>query len=212
VDIALGGRRRVRHGFLLLTCAVMMPCIGGFALEAQVLQLRPIADVSLPTRVSIRDGSIHVRQKIGVTFGARMTATFNDRLDVVTTVTYSPASATLYGSGKQMELSAGSHSLGTSTGIRYWLVPPLGNFSWELHTGVGLVLGGRPIYEDLFESSTVSAVTGTSLRYQIGRIVSLKLRVQQRLFRLRFGMPDSGGKRPLQVTFGLGLPFLESLR
>jgi hypothetical protein len=43
--------------------------------------------------------------------------------------------------------------------------------------------------------------------------VSLKLKVHERLFRLRFGTVDSGRSRsPLQVSFGLGLPFLESLR
>lgn len=182
-------------------------------LQAQVVQLRPLAHVSLPTRISMSDGVIHVRQKIGVTFGARMTVTFNDRLDVVTSITYSPGYASLHGAGKRMELTSGAHSLGGSTGARYWLLPPPRNLSWEIHTGVGLVFGGQPSYEDLFESSTLSGVLGTTLRYQIGRIVSLRLRVEERLYRLRFGGRDTGGsKRPLQVSFGLGLPFLESAR
>jgi hypothetical protein len=204
---------RYRTSVLLLGCGVTLAAPQTSLLEAQVVQLRPYADVSFPTRFSFKDGTIHLRQKVGVRFGARMTLTFSQLFDVVTTVTYSPGSATLHGAGKRIELASGPHSLGAATGARYWLVPPGKNFSWEVHTGVGMVFGGRPAYEDLFESSTLSAVMGTALRYQIGRIVSLKLRVQERLFRVRFGMLDSGSsKSPFQVSFGLGLPFLESIR
>jgi hypothetical protein len=193
-------------------CTAALVCGAGSRLQAQVVRISPLADLSLPTRISFQDGAIHVRQKIGVTFGARMTLTFNHRFDVVTAVTYSPGYATLHGAGKRIELASGAHSLGGSTGARYWLLPPPRKLSWEMHTGVGLVFGGQPSYEDLFESSTLSGVLGTTLRYQVGRIVTLKLRVDQRLYRISFG-PDLGSsKRPLRVSFGLGLPLLESLR
>jgi hypothetical protein len=203
---------RFRARFLLLGCgAASLVSISD--LSAQVVQLRPIADLSLPTRFSFKDGSIHVRQKVGLTFGARMTLTFSDRFDVVSAVTYSPGDATLHGVGKRIELNTGAHSLGASTGARYWLRPPGGKLSWELNGGFGVVFGGRPTYEDLFEMSTVSGVIGTAWIYHIGRIVSLKLKVQERLFRVRFGALDPGrSKSPLQVSFGLGLPFLEALR
>jgi hypothetical protein len=214
MDVCEGLRQaRYRTGVLLLSCGVALTTIQTSLLNAQVAQLRPFADVSFPTRFSFKDGTIHVRQKVGVSFGARLTLTFSQQFDVATTVTYSPGSATLHGAGKRIELASGAHSLGAATQARYWLIPPGKKFSWELHTGVGMVFGGRPAYEELFESSTLSAVMGTALRYEIGRIVSLKLKIQERLVRLRFGAPDSGRRKsPLQVSFGLGLPFLESIR
>ncbi len=197
----------------LLVGCVAVTLVAASDLPAQVVQLRPIADLSLPTRFSFKDGSIHVRQKVGLTFGARMTLTFSDRFDVVTAVSYSPGYATLHGAGKLIELNTGAHSLGASTGARYWLRPPGGKLSWELNGGLGVVFGGPPSYEDLFETSTLSGVLGMTWVYQVGRIVSLKLKVHERLFRLRFGTVESGRSRsPLQVSFGLGLPFLESLR
>jgi hypothetical protein len=203
---------RYRTG-ILLSCGVPLVTAQTSRLEAQVTQFRPFADVSFPTRFSFKDGTIHVRQKVGVSFGARMTLTFSERFDVATTVSYSPGSATLHGAGKRIELASGPHSLGAASGARYWLVPPGGKFSWEVHTGVGMVFSGRPEYEELFESSTLSAVMGTALRYEIGRFVSLKLKIQERLLRLRFGTHDSGkSKSPLQISFGFGLPFLESVR
>jgi hypothetical protein len=82
--------------------------------------------------------------------------------------------------------------------------------SWEIHTGLSMASGGQRAYEDLFEGSTVSAVLGTIVRYQIGRIVSLQLRVQERLYRARFGGGEPGkSRRPLQVSLGLGFPFLD---
>jgi hypothetical protein len=182
-------------------------------LPAQVVQLGPVADVSLPTRFSLKNGSIHIRQKVGLTLGASMTVTFNSRFDVVTTVTYSPGYATMHAGGKRVAFNSGAHSLGTAASARYWICPPGGKLSWELNGGLGMVFGGQPTYEDLFEASTVSGVLGSTWVYQIGRIVSLKLKLQERLFRLRFGMPNSGGsKRPLQLSFGLGLPFLDALK
>jgi hypothetical protein len=205
-------RAKLRGSVLLLGCgaAALVP---GSDLPAQVLLLRPVADVSLPTRFSLKNGSIHIRQKVGLTLGARMTVTFNNRFDVITTVTYSPGYATIQAGGKRVAFDAGTHSLGGSAGARYWIHPPGGKLSWELSGGVGMVFGGQPTYEDLFESSTVSGVLGSTWVYQVGRIVSLKLKLQERLFRLRFGMPNSGSsKRPLQLSFGLGLPFLDGLK
>jgi hypothetical protein len=199
---------------LLARGAATLPFVAS-PLQAQVVEFRPIANVSLPTRISLQDGTIHVRQKVGVQFGARMTLTFNDRFDVTNTVTYSPGYATLHGAGKKIELTSGSHSLAGSTSARYWIRRaayghPL---SWEVHTGVGMVFGGQPSYLDLFESSTLSAVLGTVVGYQVGRLVNLTLRVQERLLRLRFGDQNAGSSRmPLQFAFGVGFPLLERLR
>jgi hypothetical protein len=133
---------------------------------------------------------------------------------VVTAVAYVPGYATISGAGNRVEFATGSHSLSGSTGARYWLLPPPRAFSWEIHTGVGMVFGGSRAYEELFEVSTLTGVLGTTLRYQVGRIVSLQMRVQERLYRLRFGdLSDTGSsKSPLQVRFGVGLTFLESLK
>jgi hypothetical protein len=202
-----------RKALLALGCSAAQVCDVALNLQAQVVLFRPVADLSLPTRISIEDGLLHVRQKFGVALGGRMTLHFNNRFDVVTTVTYSPGYATLHGGGNRFELASGTHSLNGSTGARYWLLPPPRKLSWELHTGVGLVFGGRPSYEELFESSTVSAVLGSTLVYQVGRIVSLKLRINQRLYRVHFGTGNPpSSKNPLQVSFGLGLPFLEAAR
>jgi len=55
-------------------------------------------------------------------------------------------------------------------------------------------------------------VLGTAVRYQVGRLVSFTLKVQQPLLRVRFGEQDGGNLRPLRMTFGVGLPILERLR
>ena len=202
-----------RSAALLIGCAAAMVCSRSSELNAQEVQLRPQAGLSLPTRISVKNGVLHVRQKIALTVGARLSLIFNDRFDVVTGVTYVPGYAMFRGAGKQIDVGTGSHVLTATTGARYWLLPPPRMLSWEVHTGFGVVFGGQPAYEDLFESSTVSGVLGTTVRYQIGRIVSLRLKVQQRLYRLRFGHRDPGSSRsPLQVSFGVGLPFLESAR
>jgi len=175
------------------------------------VQLRPLAGLYLPTRISVQDRLLQVRQKIGVTVGARLTLTFNDRFDVVTGVTYIPGYATFHGAGKRIDVAATSHLLTAVSGARYWLLPPARRLAWEVHTGLGVAFGGQPAYEDLFESSTVSGIFGTTLRYQVARIASLHLRVQERLYRVRFGGLDPGSsKSPLQISFGLGLPFVES--
>ena len=70
--------------FLYLGCAAALVCSWSSELNSQQLKLRPHASLSLPTRVSLENGLLHVRQKIGMTVGARLIMTFNDRFDVVT--------------------------------------------------------------------------------------------------------------------------------
>jgi hypothetical protein len=194
-------------------CALAFVCGQSSELSGQEVRLRPHAGLSLPTRISVKSGVLHVRQKIGVTVGARLTLTFNPRLDVVTGVTYNPGHAVIRGAGKRIDVGLGSHLLTGTTGARYWLLPRARALSWEIHTGFGVVFGGRQAYVDLFESSTVSGILGTTVRYQIGRVLSIHMRVQERLYRVRFGGQGSGSSRPpLQVSFGLGLPFLDSAR
>jgi hypothetical protein len=199
-----------RAAALLLGCAAAGVCSRSSELYAQEVQLRPQAGLSLPTRIAIRNGVLHVRQKIGVTVGARLSLIFTERFDVVTGVTYSPGYAMLRGAGKRIDVATASHVLTATTGARYWLLPPARRLSWEAHTGLGVVFGGQPAYEDLFEGSTVSGILGTTLRYQVRRLVSLQLRVQDRLYRVRFGGQDPGGSRPLRISFGLSLPLVES--
>ena len=201
----------VRCSILAIGCALAALPVS--RLEAQVVQLRPVADFSVPTRFSIDDGSIHVRQKVGLTLGARMILSFSERFDVVTAVTYSPGYATLHGAGKRIELATGGQSLGTSAGARYWVWQPTERLSWELNSGLGVVFGGQPGYGDPFETSTISGSIGSTWVYRIGTILSLKLKVRERLFKLRFGDFSPGSsKSPLQVSFGVGLPFLEGFK
>jgi hypothetical protein len=199
----------IRAVVLLLGCAGLLG-YPSFEISAQQVRLRPQADLHLPTRISLQNGVLHASQKIAVNVGARLTVTFNQRFDVITGVTYSPGYAMLRGAGKQFDVGTGSHLLTVSTGARYWLLPPARRLAWEVHTGLGVVFGAQRAYQDLFESSTVSGILGTTLRYQIGRIVSLHLRVRDRLYRVRFGAHNTGSSRPpLQISFGLGLTFLE---
>ncbi len=203
--------RATSQRFLCLGCAAALVCLWGSELNSQQVKLRPHATLSLPTRVSLENGLLHVRQKIGMTVGARLIMTFNERFDVVTGIAYMPGVVTFHGAGRKIDVATGSHVLSGTTGARYWLLPPTRMLSWEVHTAVGLVFGGQPAYEDLFESSTVSGILGTAVRYQIGQIVSLHLRVQERLYRVRFGQQEPvRSKPPLQISFGLGLPFLEA--
>ena len=196
---------------LCLGCAATLVCLWGSELNSQQLKLRPHATLSLPTRVSLENGLLHVRQKIGMTVGARLIMTFNERFDVVTGIAYMPGVVSFHGAGRKIDVATGSHVLGGSTGARYWLLPPTRMLSWEVHTALGLVFGGQPAYEDLFESSTVSGILGTAVRYQIGQIVSLHLRIQERLYRVHFGQQEPVRSRPpLQISFGLGIPFLEA--
>jgi len=197
--------------FLYLGCAAALLCSWSSGLNAQQVQLRPQVSLSLPTRISIQNRVLHVRQKIGLTVGARVSLTFNERFDMFTGVSYMPGYIMLHGAGKKIDVGTGSHVLAGTTGARYWLLPPARMLSWEVHTALGVVFGGQPAYEDLFETSTVSGILGTTVRYQIGQIVSLHLRIQDRLYRVRFGQQEPVSSRPpLQISFGLGLPFLES--
>jgi hypothetical protein len=194
-----------------LGCAAVLLCSQSSELHAQVVQLRPHASLSLPTQVSIENRVLHVRQKIGMNVGARLIVTFNERFDVVTSVSYMPGYIRFHGAGKKLDVRTGSHVLSGTTGARYWLLSPGRKLSWEVHSGLGVAFGGQPAYEDLFESSTVSGVVGSTVRYQIGQIVSLHLKIQNRLYRVRFGQREPVSSRPpLQISFGLGLPFLES--
>lgn len=205
--------QRVLYLFVGLLALPVVLAVGGLQdseLNAQEVQLRPHAGLYLPSRISVQNGSLDVRQKIGVTIGARLTLTFNERFAMVTGITYMPGYAMFRGAGKRIDVGTGSHLLTATTGARYWLLPSARILSWEVHTGFGVGFGGQPAYADLFESSTVSGILGTTVRYQIGRIVTLQLRVQDRLYRVRFGSPNAGSRPPLQISFGLGLPFVES--
>ena len=134
-----------------------------------------------------------------------------DRFDIANAVTYSPGYVTLHGAAEQLDITGGSHSIAASTAARYWLRPPGRPLSWQVHTGVGMAIGGKPSYLDLFETSTLNAVLGTTVRYQVGQLVSLTVKVQHRLFTLRSGQPAGSGSRPLQMRFGVGFPMLEKL-
>jgi hypothetical protein len=197
--------------FLCLGCAAALVCSWSSELNSQQVKLLPHAALSMPTRFSLEKGTLHVRQKIGMTVGARLIMTFNERFDVITGIAYMPGVLTFHGAGRQIDVATGSHVLSGTTGAQYWLLPPTRMLSWEVHTALGVVFGGQPAYEDLFESSTVSGILGTALRYQIGQIISLHLKIQERLYRVRFGQQEPVRSRPpLQISFGLGLPFLET--
>jgi hypothetical protein len=203
--------------FLAATLLVCMPALGvpgTSELEAQEATFRPHVGLYLPTRISTQDGVLHIRQKIGVTVGARVTLTFSDRFDVVTGITYMPGYVALHRGGEQFDVGTSAHSLSASTGARYWLLPPsVGMLSWEVHTGLGMGTGGQVAYKDLFENAVLTGVVGTAVRYQVGQLVSLTLKVQERLCRIRLGGAALASSRsPFDVSFGLGLPFLESLR
>jgi hypothetical protein len=196
-----------------LGCTAALVSSRSPGLNAQQLQFRPEAGLYLPTSISLRNGVLQVRQRIGVTLGARLTLAFNERFAVVTGITYIPGYAAFRGAGKLIHVGTSSHLLTASTGARYWLLQPGRKLSWEVHTGFGAAFGGHPAYEDLFESSTLSGILGSTVQYQIGRIVRLQLRVQDRLYRVRFGRGESGSSgSPLRFTFGVTLPFVESAR
>ena len=205
-------RSRVSIQLLLhLGFAAALVCSRSSELNAQIVQLRPQVALSLPTRISVQNRVLNVRQKVGVTVGARLTLAFNERFDLVTGVSYIPGYAMFHGAGKRIDVGTSSHLLTGTTGARYWLLPSARRLSWEVHTGLGVVFGGEPAYEDLFESSTVTGILGTAVHYKIGRIARLHLRVQDRLYRVRFGGRHPGSSRaPLQVSVGLGLLFLEA--
>ena len=204
-------RKTGSRALLLLGAGATAIPLAAAPLQAQTVLVRPIADFSVPTKVSLRGGTLRVSQKVGFKVGARMTLVFSNRFDITNAVTYSPGYMTLHGTGDQLDLTGGSHSIAGSTAARYWLRPPGGPFSWQLHTGVGMAIGGTPSYLDLFETSTLSAVLGTAVRYQVGHLVSFTVKVQHRLFTIRSGEPAGPGSRPLQMRFGVGFPILERL-
>jgi hypothetical protein len=194
-------------------CVAVLALTGTSALRAQAVQLQPLAELSVPTRVSLEEGVLHLRQKIGVRLGARLIMSFNPRFDLTTGVTYLPGYAMVHGAGKRFEVSTSPHVLSGSTTARYWLRSPASALSWEIHSGIGLVLGGGRAFQQLFDSSTLTGVLGTVLCYQLGRIASLKMKVEERLYRFRFGDQVPGRSRsPFQVSFVVGFPFLESAR
>jgi hypothetical protein len=197
-------------GLLAFPVLLAVAALPDSELNAQEVRLRPMAGLYLPTRISIKGRMLEARQKVGVTIGARLTLTFSQRFDVVTGVTYLPGYAMFRGTGKRIDVGTGSHLLAATTGARYWLLPLARSFSWELHTGLGVGFGGLPAYEDLFVSSTVTGILGTAVRYRIGRMVTLHLQIQDRLYRVRFGDGDPGSRPPLQISFGLSLPIVES--
>jgi hypothetical protein len=200
--------RRRASAFLLGSLAALV-CCWSPALNAQALRLQPQIDLSLPNRISLQNGSLQIEQRIGLAVGARLSISFNPRLALLTGVSYSPGHATLYGAGRRFHVTAGNHLLTGTADVRYWLSPRGRRFSWEVHTGMGMVFGGAPAYQDLFESSMVSGLVGTSVRYQIGRLVTVKLGVRDRLYRIRLGHLKGGNSSssPFQVSFGLDLPF-----
>jgi hypothetical protein len=181
-------------------------------LAAQQIEIQHKVDLYRPTRISWRDGALQIQQKVGVKVGAGIAVVFNRRFDVATAVSYIPGYAILRGAGKQFEVATASQVVAASVGARYWLMPDAGSFSWEIHTGVGTVSGGQPAYDRLFDGATLSGSLGTMLQYQIGRIVSLQLKIQQRLYRIYFGNEDPGGSsKPLRASFAVSFPFLQSL-
>lgn len=199
-----------RGSAVRLACAASIFCGLPSSLSAQEVQLRHHAGLHLPSTISLQNGTLHVRQKFGVKLGMSLTLTFNQRFDIVSGVTYIPGYAMLRGAGKQIQIATASHQLSTGVRARYWLLPPPRKFSWDVYTGVGMATGGRQDYEDFFENSTLSGTLGTALRYQIGRMVNLQLRIQQRLYRLHLGSGEPGtSRKPLRVSFGLELPFLQ---
>jgi hypothetical protein len=208
-----GTTGRIRPATLVLMGVAALVSTPSSRIDAQQVLLRPQAALYLPTRLSVQNGEMQVRQRVGVTLGARLIVVFNRRFDLITGVTYVPGYVTFRGAGKLIHVGARSHLLTASTGARYWLLEPMRKFSWEVHTGFGAAFGGQPAYEDLFESSTLSGILGTTVHYQIGQIVRVQLRIQHRLYRVRFGNANSGSSGPpVRILFGLTFPFLNSAR
>ncbi len=201
---------RVR-GLLLLGAAAILISAPAVPLEAQQIEVRPVTKFSLPTKFSLHDGTLHVSQRVGFRFGAQMNVRFNERFDVTNAVTYSPGYAAVSGSTKRVEVSSGAQSLAETTVAHYWIRPPDRPLGWEVHSGMGLVFGGQPSYMELLDGSTLTASVGTSVRYRFRQLVSLSVRVEQRVLRLHFGDQPGGSSRPFRVAFGVGLPFLERI-
>jgi hypothetical protein len=147
-----------------------------------------------------------------VAVGARLTLSFNRRFDAAAGVSYSPGYALVQGAGRRFSVATGTHVLAVSSDARYWLRAFTRRFSWEVHTGIGIVFGGAPAYQDLFESSTMGGIVGTTVLYQFGRVVGLRLRIDDRVYRVRFGGRSAGSSSsPLKFSFGCYLPFFKPL-
>jgi hypothetical protein len=208
--VVLSPPRRVA---LRLGWAATLLCGLGLPLAAQEVRFHHHAGLYAPTRFSIQGGSLNIRQKIGVSFGTRMTLKFNERLDVVSGITYIPGYATISGAGRRFEVGTASHRLTASIGPTYWLVPRARKLSCELRAALGVVAGGgEGAFGNLFERSSLSGNVAAILRYQVGRILDLQMRIQQRLYRLQLSGPEPGNSsNPFRVSFGVGFPFLESI-
>jgi hypothetical protein len=204
-------RRPVLQGATLILNLSALPAGSGSTLQAQEVQFRTFTRLYRPTRVSAPGGVLQIRQRVGVTFGAQAVVAFNERFNLTTAVAYMPGYFSFHRVGQEFNVGSASHSLSISSGARYWLRPPGSKIvSWEVHTSVGMGTGGQSAYKDLFDNSLLSAVIGTAVRYQLGQIVSLTLKVQERLCRIRLGTHASYSTRPpLDISFGVGLPFLE---
>jgi hypothetical protein len=179
-------------------------------LHGQQVQFRQQTRLVLPTRFSIQNGVLDLQQKIGVSIGARLNLNFSPRLSVATGVAYVPALATLRAKGRQVALNAGTQILTAGTRVIYWLVPADRGISWEVHGGVGIGSGGER-YRELLDRATFSAMVGTAVYWEIGQLVRLSLRVQERLYRAQLGgvEPSAAGK-PFRVALGIGFPFLQT--
>ena len=206
----LHGRRGVgaiRRAVVVLGMLAGFACTRPGRLEGQRLELHPVAGLQLPTRLSLREDGLHVRQKFSPFVGAGLDVIWSSRFDLFTALRYIPGTAVLRGSGQGIELGTTAHLLSLETRARYWLLPPAGRLSWEVHTGVGAAFGGTRDFGDLFDHSLVSGAIGTLLRYQVFRQVSVQVQVQERVFRMQFGGADAGNsRRPLRITFGIDLP------
>ena len=194
-----------------LVCVAVLLSGASSGLQAQQIVLHREIGLYRPTRVSLRDGVIQIQQKIGLKLGAGVTLVFSPRFEVGTAVAYVPGYATLRGAGQRFEVATGSHLMAASVGARYWVVPEGRQFSWEVHTGIGMASGGSPAYQRLFEAATLGGSIGTMLRYQVGRIVCLQLKLQQRLYRIYFGGEQPGSSEPFRIAVALRFPFLESV-
>lgn len=182
----------------------------GAPLHGQQVQFRQQTRLILPTRFSIQNGVLDLQQKIGVSLGARLNLNFSPRLSVSTGVGYIPGYATLRATGRQVALLTGNQLVTAGTRVMYWLVPADRPISWEIHSGIGIASGGER-YRDLFERATFSAMVGTAVYWQIGQLVRLSLRVQERLYRAQLaGAGPSTGGKPFRVAVGVGFPFLQN--
>jgi hypothetical protein len=182
----------------------------GAPLLGQEVQFRQQTQLYLPTRFSIQNGVIDLQQKVGVRLGARLNLNFNPRLSLATGVSYIPGYANLRATGKRVAFLTGAHLLTAGTRLVYWVVPAGKAVSWEIHSGVGVASGGAR-YQDLAERATLSAMVGTAVYWEIGQLIRLSLRVQERLYRLQLGNGEGGSAgKPLRVALGIGFPFLQS--